>query len=156
MSDDEATRFQQRLNNADIAPLLTAQSDIESYFISHDHLHALNPSISAARIRQLIDQATQETTTRSVEVIVNLRTEEAFKRRQGGGPQPNFGAIAVNAQSDYAGEPATYRRGKIVMGRLVSLLQQELGENPRIYFPSDYLKHQDIASIAASIWDVER
>ena len=154
MGDDEASRFEMRLSADNIIALLTAQSDIESYFISADHLHALNPIATAARIQQLIDQATQETANQSVEAIVNLRTQEAFKLRQAGGSQPNHGAIAVKAQSDYAADPTTYRRGKIVLGRLISLLQQELGANPRIYFPSEHLKHQGIASIAASIWSV--
>ena len=154
MNNDEATRFETRLNASNITPLLTALSDIELYFISADHLHALNPSVSATRIQQLIDQATQETADQSVETIVNLRTQEAFKLRQAGGAQPNHGAIAVTAKHDYDADPAVYRRGKIVMGRLISLLQKELGANPRIYFPTKHLKHQGIASIAASIWGV--
>ena len=83
-----------------------------------------------------IDQATQDTANQSVEAIVNLRTEEAFKLRQAGAGPPNHGAIAVEAQSDYATDPPTYRRGKIVLGRLIPILQKELGANPRIYFPS--------------------
>ena len=105
MSDAEATRFKTRLDADNIALLLTAHSDIESYFISADHLHALNPGVSAARIQQLIDQATQDTANQSVEAIVNLRTQEAFKLRQAGVGPPNHGAIAVEAQSDYAADP---------------------------------------------------
>jgi hypothetical protein len=152
MSDDEARRFEKTLSDNAIMPLLTAQSDLESYFISADHLHALNPTIPVARIQQLIDQATRETADESIKDIVNLRTQEAFKLRQSGGAQPNHGTIAVTAQADYSADPPTYRRGKIVLGRLWGLLQQELGSNPRIYFPSEHLKHSNISSIAAFIW----
>ena len=100
MSYDEATRFKTRLDAHNIALLLTAHSDIECYFVSAEHLHALNPSVPAARIQELIDQATQDTANQSVEAIVNLRTQEAFKLRQAGAGPPNHGAIAVEAQSD--------------------------------------------------------
>jgi hypothetical protein len=154
MSDEEAMRFETELRARSIAPLLTAQSDIESYFISANHIHTLNPTVPAARIQQLIDQATQDTANDSVESLVNQWTQEAFKQRSAGGDPPNHGAIAVKARDYYSADPATYRRGKIVLRRLISLLQQELGSNPKIRSPSEHLKRQSIASIAASIWSV--
>jgi hypothetical protein len=152
MSADEANRFKERLGQEGIAPLLTTDNDIESHFISVAHLNALNPALSEAQIQQLIDQATAETSQQSIAAIVNLRTQEAFKFRQAGGPTPDHGAIAVQAQADYATNPAVYRRGKVVLGRLVALLQQELKANPRVYSPSPHLKRPEAASLAAAIW----
>jgi hypothetical protein len=152
MSDEEASRFEQTLSETGNTPLLTAHNDLESYFISADHLHALNPRIPITRIRELIEQATQEAATESVEAMINIRTQEAFKRRQGGGPAINHGAIATQAQSDYKADPTNCRRGKIVLRRLKALLQHELRASPRIYFPSSHLKHVALTSAAASIW----
>jgi hypothetical protein len=152
MSDSEAMRFEETLTDNGILPFVTANSDLEAYFISAEHLHVLNPTIPLARLHELIEQATDGTADQSIEALVNLRTREAFRLRQVGGAQPNHGAIAVKAQSDYHTAPATHRRGKIVLGRLTALLQQELRSNPRIYFPRQHLEHTGISSVAASIW----
>jgi energy-coupling factor transporter ATP-binding protein EcfA2 len=148
--------FTQRLNQANVAAFLTDGNDIESYFINAHHLNALNPAVTVARIEELITQATQETATKSVEALVNQRTQEAFKVRQEGGPAPNHGEIAVTAQADYTADPARCRRGKPVLGRLLALLQQELGNNPRVFQPSQHLHSQALSDIAASIWPAQQ
>jgi energy-coupling factor transporter ATP-binding protein EcfA2 len=152
LSQDAADRFLLRLTNAQISPLLTEWSDVESYFLNAAHLSALNPTIAQERIEELLQQATTETADQSVMAIVNQRTAEAFKIRQEGGPQPNHGEIAVRARADYDAAPDAMRRGKTVLGRLQALLQQELGHNPRIFFPSPHLRRQSIVDIAATIW----
>lgn len=152
MSQQASDQFEDRLGGQNIKPLLTDYSDIEAYFISAAHLHELNSTVSAERIQQLIDQATNETSEKSIADIVNLRTQEAFRMRQAGGPPPDHGAIAVKAQSDYTQDPVKHRRGKIVLGRLTALLQQEIGQNPRIFFPSAHLRSPRITAIAHAIW----
>jgi predicted ATPase len=152
MSNATAATFEQRLGDADIYSFLTASNDIECYFINAAHLHATNPAVSIARIEELIAQATAETADKSVEALVNQRTAEAFRIRQAGGPQPNHGAIAVQAAADYAANPAAFRRGKVVMGRLSALLQQEMGANPWIYYPSEHLRTAELTAVAAEIW----
>jgi energy-coupling factor transporter ATP-binding protein EcfA2 len=152
MSQQASKRFESRLGDNNIKPLLTGCNDLESYFISAAHLHALNPAASVERIQKLIDQATDETEKKSIAAIVNLRTEEAFRRRQAGEPPPNHGEIAVQAQTDYALSAVTHRRGKIVLGRLIALLQQEIGQNPRVFFPTAQLKSTEITAIARAIW----
>ena len=112
----------------------------------------MNPSVTIERVQELIDQATAETADKSVEAIVNQRTMEAFRTRQAGGPAPNHGAIAVQARNDYNSDPSQYRRGKVTLGRLQALLQQELGSNPRVFFPSEHLRTDKLSGIAASIW----
>jgi ABC-type phosphate transport system ATPase subunit len=152
MSDQAARGFEERLSSNQLEPLLTDGNDLESYFISAAHLHALNSIATVERIQQLIDQATADTEQKSLAVMVNSRTEEAFKRRQTGGTPPNHGEIAVQAQGDYAQNAITYRRGKIVLGQLISLLQQEIGQNPRVFFQTPHLKSPRITAIAQAIW----
>ncbi len=152
MSQVSLQSFTRRLADANIAPMITAENDIECYFLSAEHLNAANPALAVARAQQLIDQATAEVSAKSVEAIVNLRTEEAFRRRQQGDGPPNHGAIAVDATDDYHANPNAFRRGKIVMGRLKQLLQQELRANPRIFVPSQYLARAEISAIASAIW----
>lgn len=152
MAEDRSDAFEQRLLASDIKPLLTEYNDIECYFVSADHLHFLNPAVPTARIQEFIEQATAELTPKSIAAIVNLRTEEAFRRRQSGGAPPNHGEIAVQAAADYTADPARLRRGKLVLGRVRALLQQELGTNPRVYFPSEFLQTPVLAALAQSVW----
>jgi hypothetical protein len=152
MSQETSMGFEMRLNGSNIKPLLTDSNDVESYFLSAAHLHALNPMITAERIQVLIEQATAQPEEKSIAAIVNSRTEEAFKKRQPGNPPPNHGEIAVNAHTDYTASPGTYRRGKFVLGRLIALLQQEIGQNPRVFFPSPHLRSERITAIARAIW----
>jgi hypothetical protein len=49
-------------------------NDIESYYLSVTHLHALNHTVSAERIQELTEQATAETAEKSITNIVDLRT----------------------------------------------------------------------------------
>lgn len=152
MSADGIQRFTNRLTEADIGYLLTENNDIEGYFLNADHLAALNLNLTAARAQELIDRATQDTRAKSIEAIVNLRLEEAFKRRRQGEGPPNAGAIAVQADQEYTTNPVALRRGKIVLGRLKQLLHQELQANARIFHPSVHLARPEIRAIADTIW----
>lgn len=152
LTNAAAAQYVEGLERAGVEPFLTEKNDLESYFLNPQHIHELNDRISVARIEELLGQATAETAARSVEAIVNQRTLQAFKERRDGGPQPNHGEIAVQAHADYEDAPATMRRGKEVIARLRSLLQQELGENPRIFFSSPHLRSDNLRAIAENIW----
>jgi len=152
LGEAAANTFVERLNHAGVGPFLTESNDIEGYFLNAEHLHALNPAVPIARIRELVQQATEETADKSVEALVNQRTAEAFRERREGGPPPNHGAIAVQAQADYAANPVNLRRGKAVIGRLQALLQAEQGANPRMFFPSLHLRSDALADLVRNIW----
>jgi hypothetical protein len=144
--------FESQLKKSNICSLLTEGNDIESYFLSPEHLHTLNPQISVERIQALIEQATDEMKDKSITALVNLRIEQAFKQRRVGGEQPNFGEISIRAHGDYESNLAEYRRGKFVLGRLIALMQQEIGQNPRVFISSEHLKFRRISEVAKSIW----
>ncbi|QDM17557.1 hypothetical protein [Tardiphaga sp. vice278] len=152
MNDDNAQKFESRLNAVNIKSLLTDSNDIECDFINAAHLNALNPTIAVERIQELIEAATAETADKSIAAIVNQRTAEAFRARSAGGPTPDHGAIAVQANTDFHSDPQKYRRGKVALGRLQALLQQELGSNPRVFFPSDHLQSPKLTALSAAVW----
>ena len=152
MSGDRATVFCERLTAANVHPFLTALSDIEGYFLNAEHLHALNPAVPVERLRALLEQSIAETQQRSLEAIINLRTEEAFRRRNNGEGPPNHGSIAIQAQTDLNADTVQLCRGKIVLGRMQALLQQEIGANPRIFFPSDHLRTESLRAVAQAVW----
>lgn len=155
LSQTGATNFVQKLTGAGVSPFLTELNDIESYFLNAEHLRHLNPGVTLDRIKEILTQATEETSAKSIAAIVNQRTAEAFRARQNGGAQPNHGAIAVQAQADYTANPPQLRRGKEVIGRVPALLQQELGATPRVYQPSTYIESATLRSVAQTIWPSE-
>ena len=152
MSSQRVQDFCEALTNAGVRPFLTDPSDIEGYFLNAEHLHMLNPAISVGRIKEVIQQAIGNSEQASLEAIINLRTEEAFRLRNKGGSSPNHGAIATRARADLTADKAGLARGKIVSGRAQALLQQEMGANPRTYIPSKHLEVPTLRTIANEIW----
>jgi hypothetical protein len=147
-----AQKYCERLVQASVRPFLTDYSDVEGYFLNAEHLHMLNPTVSVERIRELIEQAISDVHEGSLEAIINLRTEEAFRQRNKGGGPPNHGAIATQAQADLNQDRANLTRGKLALGKLHSLLQHEMGSNPRLFFPSEHLQVSALRSLANEIW----
>ena len=147
-----ATRFSARLESVGIGSFLTEHNDVEGYFISAAHLSHLNPSATVARVQELIDRATDETRDGSIRAMVNLRTEAAFRARKHTGLAPDHGQIAIEANRDYDSDPAAMRRGDIVLGRLVALLQEEIKSNPKVFEASPHLKSAKLAALADAIW----
>lgn len=156
MSLERANQYNAGIVATGLAAFLTDGSDVEGYYINAAHLQHLNPALTIQRVEELIAEATHDTQAKSVEAMINLRTAEAFQQRRDGGGNPNFGQIGVRATADYDANPIEWRRGKIVLGRLSALLQQELGANPRIYFPSPHLTVPTLTALSAAIWPVEQ
>jgi energy-coupling factor transporter ATP-binding protein EcfA2 len=149
LAQAEAEAFTQALAAHDIGAFVTDGSDIESYFVNADHLHQCNPAVSLERVRELIEAARTATKEKSIEIIVNLRTQEAFRKRNQGGQAPNHGQIAVAATNEYEANPAQMMRGKMVLGRVKSLIQAEQGANAVVLATSAHLNVQALRNVVA-------
>ncbi len=156
MAPDRASKFEQGLAYPGIAAFLTEGNDIETYFLNPSHIHYLNPAVPVERLAVLIEEASKLAEQDSVAAIVNLRTEQAFQIRRETGDVPDHGTIAVTAHSDYRSDPATFRRGKKVLGRLISLVQQEMKTNPRIFHPSPFLHSAKLKQLSEKIWGQQK
>jgi energy-coupling factor transporter ATP-binding protein EcfA2 len=152
MNDTAVRDFQNEMAGINVHLFLTEWSDVEGHFISADHIAALNPLIAKERAQELIDIATVETMDKSIKSLINIRTEAAFRARNNGKKNHNAGALAVEAHNDYMADPVKWRRGKIVLNHLKSLLNRELKTHPVIFKKSEYLYSSDLDSIRASIW----
>jgi AAA domain, putative AbiEii toxin, Type IV TA system/AAA ATPase domain len=144
--------FIERLAAKGIIPFVTAGNDIEGYFTRADHLASANPELLGTRAQELLDQAIQDSEEKSIKAIINLRIEQAFKARNKGGDSPNHGQIAIDAMDDYNAAPATMFRGDVILGRIASLLQQELGHNPQITRVTPQLDVPELRQIKEQIW----
>jgi hypothetical protein len=152
MSAAAGTAFSDRLSSVGITPFLTELSDVEGYFLNSEHLASCNAGLSVERAQQIIDEATEQTSTESIRSIVNHRTEQAFRNRRAGAGAPDHGEISTSAHADYEANPSQLRRGKRVIGRVAALLQAELGHNPSIFSPSPFLRSDSLRAIADAVW----
>ena len=153
MPDAAAEQFESQLNSVGALPFLTASSDAEGYFLNPEHLAHLNAGLTVARASELLDEATAATRGKTIEKMINLRLDYENRNRKGG-TTPNAGAIAMAAAADFDADPAKWRRGKVVLGELKSLLQKELGSHAVILKPSPHLIRPELAAIHRAVWGV--
>jgi len=151
MDADVVVKFEEALKQIDVHPFITASSDVEGYFVNAAHIAELNPAITQQRAQELIDQATVATKTKSIEALINIRTEAAIRNRNGGPPH-NAGELAAKAYADYESDPAKWRRGKRVLGELRALLHHELKSHATIIKATKHLAVPELQGIRAIIW----
>jgi energy-coupling factor transporter ATP-binding protein EcfA2 len=150
MDDATANKIEESLLEIEAHPFITVPSDIEGYFIEARHISHLNPAVSVERAQELIDAATLATRAKSIKAIINIRTEAALKMRVGG-KALDPGALAEQANNDYDADPARWRRGKIVLNELVSLLHKELKKIPVIFQNTEHLRCQKLSEISRKV-----
>ena len=136
---EDVDKYCEQLETYGLFPFVTDGNDTECYYLSADHLAELNPGVTKARIEELIEQAVREARDVTIKAIVNIRTQDAFRKRATTNTQVNHGEIALAATKDFDENPRGFVRGKEAIGRLKALIQQELRQNPRIVVPSQYL-----------------
>lgn len=151
MADDAAAKFNAQIAAIGALPFLTAHSDVENYFLNAEHLSAVNQGLTVERAREVIQQATEATKQKTIELLINNRTEMAIRSRNGG-PAHNAGELALRANSDYETAPELWRRGKITLKAVKSLLHTELKKTPVILVESPHLVINDLVLIKDQIW----
>lgn len=150
--DDAATlKIEKDLAKIDAHAFVTALSDVESYFLNANHIAHLNTDLTSARVQELIDEATSATREKSINALINIRTEAAIRNRNGG-PAHNAGELATAAYKDYDSDPTTWRRGKIVFNELKSLLHKELKKQAKLLDVSPHLVCPELQKIRSSVW----
>lgn len=122
---------------------LTADYDLEAYYINAAHIRHLYPQLDVELIQQRIEQATEAKRTESLERLKNIYTQQKTKEHQDEGEpisKINFVRLQAEAQQLYDGNVARYRYGKKVLSHLLGLLQQDLGENLNVERVSPHLQ----------------
>ncbi|MCB9262019.1 MAG: Fic family protein [Flavobacteriales bacterium] len=117
--------------------LITKHYDIESYFLNERHINCLYNQISIDKAKELIEQATIETSEISKS---KLRIAYSEYGKYGKINDPQERANEINKL--YDSDPMKYRYGKSVLYRLEELITNELGLADRATLTkySDHLK----------------
>lgn len=152
---EEISLFKKTIENAGMNCFITRGTDIESYYLSAEHLNHLYPKITKIRAKELLDDSINDAQPKSIEKFINSRTQIEIKscRRQGQDPNKiNNGKISHQANEEYRQNPAKYCRGKSVLGILLGKIQKEIGENADLFRVSEFIRDEDLEKIATKIW----
>lgn len=152
MEPAEVTKYTDALQKFGIHVFVTKGNDVEAHFCDPDHIALAEPRVTAARAIALVDEAVAAVREKSIETMINLRTERAFRRRADGGGGPNHGEIGTAAARDFDASPRALARGKALLGKLTGAIQQEIGNNPTILRTSARLADASLDAIAKKIW----
>ncbi|GBF32788.1 hypothetical protein DCCM_0984 [Desulfocucumis palustris] len=152
LTDDEVRDYVAKLERFGIKCFITNGTDAESHFLTVEHVCSLYPAISAEKVNEFLNQATNEAEEKSIEKFINSRTNMAFMLRRQGGGEPNHGNIATTAIASYRQNIVRYRHGKSVKGRFISKLQQELGGNINIFKVTPHIIVEQLSQLAQETW----
>lgn len=145
LTDEEAKSWHESIRNLKVESFLTVGVDIESHFLNPEHLAILNHT-SAEEMRQLIDTATTECDSESLEKYANGRADIIKKKGEFG--KINIGQIAVDGPKQLKSDPKRYRHAKTVVKKLRGLFRESTKLNLRIFEASTAIGDQTLNTIA--------
>lgn len=118
LDDGEILDLKKKINGAGMSFFYTSGTDVESHFVSVDHVMNLYPDADAAVVEAAINDATEEAKDESIGRFI----DHVFQRQR-----PAEGAYAAEiarVNAAYNASPARYRYGKKVLGLLKSKLHK--------------------------------
>ncbi len=154
LSQDECDDIKAKANAAHIEIFFTTGTDIESHFITANHINKVYPEIPIADINTLIDDSTNEAQDKSLRNFVNSVTQTALKVQYAGGAKVDNGQIAIDCLQNYEAQKDRYRHGKQVFKILRQKLQDLYGQKD-LLIPTEDIKVADLSGIKDKIWPVE-
>jgi energy-coupling factor transporter ATP-binding protein EcfA2 len=112
MTDGEVEQWSTEVRSLHVEPFVTAGRDIESYFLSPDHLCSLNVSVKRSEFEGLISSVLAKQTDNLVEDYVNGRVD--IERKNGKASSINHGALSVEAGKAVNANPLRFAGKKIL------------------------------------------
>ncbi|MEF8701371.1 MAG: ATP-binding protein [Candidatus Accumulibacter sp. UW20] len=148
LTSDEAKKWEETIQSMGAEPFLTDGVDVESHYLNIGHLSTLN-SKTNAEIQVLLDKATADCRTVSVEKYVNGRTD--IEKKSGTFGKLNIGQLAAKAPDIVDGDIRRYRHAKSVLKSFRHLYQEAYGQNANVVSVSPLLKADRLVEIAKKI-----
>jgi len=147
LSDKQVSDLYKSVEKHGFHLFVTNGVDIESLYINTEHILKLHPKLSKGYIDEVIEKATNECRTLSVDRLIDhVMSSE---------PPPEQGAYSKRIKQlndEYDENKIRYRYGKKVLGKVSSTIQRKLKENPAIVRGSDHICSERLIDIANSLW----
>lgn len=148
LTDEEVSEWETQVRQLRARPFLTRGVDIESHFLHPRHLAILN-SVDENSILDIIDQATVDCRTTSIEKYVNGRTD--IEKKAGTFGRLNLGQLAAQAPTVFDSNPERFRHSKTVMKSLRDKFREVYGRNLKVIEVSEHLSVADFEELAKAI-----
>jgi len=144
-TDEEISEWEVKIRDLGAEPFVTTGVDIESHFLSAEHLSALNAQLTVEAAEDLIERARQNTCDESITKFINSRCD--IEKKNGTFGALDVGALGVRAPRDYDAEPERYCHSKKVMASARSLYREENGLNLISHAQTQFLSNDTLAEI---------
>jgi predicted ATPase len=145
LNDEEIQKFKRVIESNDINCFITMGTDIESHFLSAQHINQIYPQISIELAESIINEATDEVEEKTLEKFINSRT--AIDLRNVGSNNINPGRISADAHRLYFQDKKRYRHGKKVLGCVKSKLQGYVPGTINLLIPKSTARNEILAEM---------
>lgn len=137
LSDVEVAKAVEKYETESLAIYWTPGTDIESDFLSVDHVGSVYGDLGLAD--ELLREATEQVRTESIRLLTNSRTSDALSS---GTSKGDFGGLYQSCEEEYDSDPIRYRHGKKVLKQLNRIAQDRLGKSKSLAVVTNAL-HRD-------------
>lgn len=148
MTNEEVAYYREKIVKHQIIPFITKMSDIESYFVSPQHVaHILNKSVEDVEAwqKELIEQNRTEITVDFTHKRDETKNLPIYMRSDNPLPRPQTTSMLPN--------PITldYVKGKYMLRKLNGDMHQKFGLERNLKAESPYLRSPELEQIAREI-----
>lgn len=138
--------WKKSVRNLGVEPAVTTGVDVESEFISAEHLSAVNTERSREEFEKLLNGVREECVEQFVEKYVNGRIDIA--RAFGKHAKIDHGKLAVEAAATVREDLSRWAHGKTLLKALRTKYRTEYGANMQDTLPSEHAAMADLITIA--------
>ena len=146
LSDEEIEKLHVSFASAKINLFVTKGVDVESHFLSVEHLSSIEKELDKADIEAFLESATNETEKKSVDRLIDHTLQK--KRPENNG----YARLMHEIQESYKLDKIRYRYGKKVLGVFSGKAQKKLKRNFDAFQTSPALKDDFLLAVAALAW----
>jgi hypothetical protein len=146
LDEDKVDELRKKVEKNGFIFYVTKGVDVESEFISAEHIHSLYPQLSVDEIENMIIESTDEAESDSIGRLIDqsLKTEK---------PKNNgYYKKVQELEALYAGDKLRYRYGKKVIGLVKAKVQKAIGENPDFYRYSNFVERDELTAVSMVAW----
>jgi predicted ATPase len=146
LSLDAVEKLNTSFQKAGMHLFVTEGVDVESHFLSVEHLASINKNLSAEEIEQFLTEATDEVKQKSVDRLID-HTLKITKPENNG-----FAKLMHQIQQSYENDKVRYRYGKKVLTSFSMKAQKKLKQNFNAIQPSSALRTDFLQKVASTAW----
>ncbi|MFE6074841.1 AAA family ATPase [Paenibacillus sp. NPDC057886] len=146
LNEDEISSYKEKIENVGMDCFITDGTDVESHFLNSDHINCVYPVITKEQANAILDDATKEVESKTLEKFINSRTKLEIAKV--GPSNINPGRISADVNLLYTNDMCRYRHGKKVLGCVKSKLAPIIGQKVDLFVPSPYLMIETLKQFA--------